>query len=142
MKLCIAVILLIAIVRNSSARIGGVVYTRWGSSTCPYTSTRVYSGAMAGTSYQFRGGAIQHALHAIQPRLLLHTFWDTRSQLPEWCRICTASTCTLQFSRAQCTLCCVHCLHTKSSPYDSRKNLLSIFVDKRVLWLSHVRERE
>lgn len=57
MKLCIAVILLIAIVRNSSARIGGVVYTRWGSSTCPYTSTRVYSGAMAGTSYQFRGGA-------------------------------------------------------------------------------------
>lgn len=74
MKLCIAVILLIAIVQNSSAMIGGVVYTRWGSSTCPYTSTLVYSGAMAGTSYEYKGGASNMLCMPFNP-----DYYNTRS---------------------------------------------------------------
>lgn len=33
-----------------------MTYTRWGRSHCPYTSSIVYSGTMAGTSWHYEGG--------------------------------------------------------------------------------------
>ena len=43
-------------------RNGGVVYTRWGKSTCPSVSgtTLVYAGRVGGTWYAQKGGAANH----------------------------------------------------------------------------------
>ena len=43
-------------------RNGGVVYTRWGKSTCPSVSgtTLVYAGRAGGTWYQHKGGAANY----------------------------------------------------------------------------------
>ena len=43
-------------------RNGGVVYTRWGKSTCPNVSgtTLVYTGRAGGTWYQKKGGAANY----------------------------------------------------------------------------------
>ncbi len=83
---------------------------------------------------------VQHAMYAFQPRLLQYTFWDTRSQLSAWCRICTTS--TTQLCRAQCTLCCVCRVHANFGSHDSRKNILSIIVDERIFWLPNVRAED
>ena len=50
------------IVGSPGPRNGGVVYTRWGKSTCPSVSgtTLVYAGRTGGTWYQHKGGAVNY----------------------------------------------------------------------------------
>ena len=44
--------------QGGSSATGGATYTRWGKTTCPQTrgTTLVYSGAAAGSFYNYRGG--------------------------------------------------------------------------------------
>ena len=37
---------------------GVVTYTRWGNSTCPYGAGTIYSGVVAGSSYEHQGAAV------------------------------------------------------------------------------------
>ena len=56
-------------------RNGGVVYTRWGKSTCPSVSgtTLVYAGRAGGTWYQHKGGAANHLCMPDDPDYLSYT---------------------------------------------------------------------
>ena len=50
------------IVGSPGPRNGGVVYTRWGKSSCPSVSgtTLVYAGRTGGTWYAHKGGAVNY----------------------------------------------------------------------------------
>ena len=54
---------------------GGVVYTRWGRTTCPSTSAtqRLYAGRAAGTRYDYRGGGANHLCLPEQPQYSTYT---------------------------------------------------------------------
>ena len=56
-------------------RNGGVVYTRWGKSTCPSISgtTLVYAGRAGGTWYQHKGGAANYLCMPDDPDYLSYT---------------------------------------------------------------------
>ena len=56
-------------------RNGGVVYTRWGKSTCPSVSgmTLVYAGRAGGTWYTQKGGAANHLCMPDDPDYLSYT---------------------------------------------------------------------
>ena len=55
-------------------RNGGVVYTRWGKSTCPSVSgtTLVYAGRASGTWYTHKGGAVNYLCMPDDPDYLRH----------------------------------------------------------------------
>ena len=54
-------------------RVGGVVYTRWGSSSCPSVSgtTLVYSGSAGGSHYTHNGGGADHLCMPRDPQYTL-----------------------------------------------------------------------
>ena len=56
-------------------RNGGVVYTRWGKSTCPSVSgtTLVYAGRVGGTWYSDKGGAVNYLCMPNDPDYLSYT---------------------------------------------------------------------
>ena len=56
-------------------RNGGVVYTRWGRSTCPSVSgtTQVYAGRAGGTWYGDKGGAANYLCMPDDPDYLSYT---------------------------------------------------------------------
>ena len=64
---------------------GGVVYTRWGRTTCPTTSGTqlVYAGRAAGSWYDQRGGGAEYLCLPDDPNYLSYTngVQDSRSYL-------------------------------------------------------------
>ena len=54
-------------------RSGGVVYTRWGSSSCPSVpgTTLVYAGRVGGSNYQHSGGGANHLCMPSDPEYTL-----------------------------------------------------------------------
>ena len=56
-------------------RNGGVVYTRWGKSSCPNISstTLVYAGRVGGTWYSHKGGAFNYLRMPDDPDYLSYT---------------------------------------------------------------------
>ena len=56
-------------------RNGGVVYTRWGKSSCPSVSgtTLVYAGRAGGTHYTHKGGAANYLCMPDDPDYLSYT---------------------------------------------------------------------
>jgi len=64
---------------------GGVVYTRWGRTTCPTTSGTqlVYTGRAAGSWYDQRGGGADYLCLSDNPNYLSYTngIQDSRSYL-------------------------------------------------------------
>lgn len=52
--------ILIAISCLIGAAIGdGVIYTRWGRTACPLPATTLYTGIVAGSNYNYRGGGAE-----------------------------------------------------------------------------------
>ena len=101
-------------------RNGGVVYTRWGKSTCPSVSgtTLVYAGRAGGTWYGDKGGAANYLCMPDDPDYLSYKPGVQGGQLCVWSRVSdirrTAECCL----RPQCTLCCVLCFNKGGSHHD------------------------
>ena len=49
-----------------------VTYIRWGNSTCPYGADTIYSGVVAGSSWQTTGGAVDPLCLPPDPQYLLY----------------------------------------------------------------------
>ena len=53
---------------------GGVVYTRWGNSSCPTSSVEVYSGVTAGSYYIHSGGGANYLCMPNDPEYTLQEY--------------------------------------------------------------------
>ncbi len=67
-------------------RSGGVVYTRWGSSSCPSVpgTTLVYAGRTAGTHYTHQGGGANHLCLPPDPQYTLRVANGVRDHSYLW----------------------------------------------------------
>nr|KAG5693598.1 hypothetical protein BaRGS_014618 [Batillaria attramentaria] len=60
---------------------GSSVYVRWGRSTCPSTSSLVYSGVIGGSYYDHTGAATNYLCLSLSPVLSSHTVPAERAYL-------------------------------------------------------------
>ena len=68
---------------------GGVVYTRWGRTTCPSTSGTqlLYAGRAAGSYYTHNGGGANYLFTRSATVLNLHCWGTEWKSIPVWSRV-------------------------------------------------------
>ena len=87
-------------------RNGGVVYTRWGKTTCPSVSgtTLVYAGRAGGTYYSHKGGAANYLCMPDDPDYLSYTNLEFKGGA--MCMEQSMSLCCNQVAIVQYTVSC------------------------------------